>query len=114
MNITKLDYNLMIKLSIGDEMLGPGLMKFLELTEECGSMQLACEKMGMAYSKGWKVLRNAEKVLGEPLLVRVTGGTGGGGSSLTESGHMLVTKYKEFSEAMDRAAEENFRRIFGD
>lgn len=56
---------------------GPGIAQFLMLTEHTGSMQAACRQMNMSYSKGWKILKTAEKELGYPLLVTKSGGREG-------------------------------------
>lgn len=110
--MNKIDYELMVKLRYGDGLIGPGLISLLELSDRTGSMQDACAQMGMAYSKAWKILKEAEKSIGQPLLKRVTGGAGGGSSELTEEGRKLVEGYKAFTAMMDKAADECFGRIF--
>ena len=106
-------YDLRIKLKFGDELIGPGVIKFLELADATGSIREACEDMGMAYSKGWKILKNAEKAVGLPLPKRTAGGSGGGGSSLTDEGRKLVNGYKAFAAAVDKLADECFTDVFG-
>jgi molybdate transport repressor ModE-like protein len=46
--------------------------------------------MGMAYSKAWQSVRQAEAATGFPLLLRRTGGSDGGGSTLSPQGIWLV------------------------
>lgn len=110
--MNRFDYELMVKLRFGDCLIGPGLISLLELSSETGSMQEACNRMGMAYSKAWKILKEAERSVGQPLLKRVSGGQGGGSSELTEEGTKLVEGYRTFMSMMDRAASECFERIF--
>lgn len=110
--MNKIDYELMIKLRFGGGLVGPGLIRLLELSSRTGSMQEACAQMGMAYSKAWKILKEAEEAIGQPLLKRVSGGTGGGSSQLTEEGARLIEGYRAFTAMMDKAADECFGRIF--
>lgn len=107
------EYEMKIKLRRGEGLFGPGIVQFLKLTEETGSMQEACEKMGMAYSKGWKILKSAEEAAGQPLLQRVAGGSGGGGSKLTDAGRELVDRYTAFVTEVRKAADKAFSDIYG-
>ena len=51
---------------------GPGVARILELIEKKGSIQGACNEMGMSYSKSWKIIKRAEKELGFHLLGTVS------------------------------------------
>ena len=53
----------------------------------CGE---ACEKAGMSYSKGWSLIRTAEKELGRPVVERSPGGKSGGTAQVSLEGHMLM------------------------
>lgn len=106
------NYEMMIKLKYKDGYIGPGLIKLVELSDQTGSMQEACAKMGMAYSKAWKIIKSAEKVTGYPILKRVTGGVGGGSSQLTDEGRKLVEDYKKFVEMTKNAADGFLIDIF--
>ena len=55
----------------------------LEYIEATGSIQEACARMELSYSKGSRMIKKAEKQLGFRLLERRIGGSGGGGSRLT-------------------------------
>ena len=61
-----------------DLLFGTGIAELMERVEANGSMSAACREMGMAYSKGWKIVRRAENQLGYPLMDGKRGGTGGG------------------------------------
>lgn len=111
--MNNIDYELTVKLRIGESLIGPGIIKLLELSSELGSVQEACARMGMAYSKAWKILKEAEEAVGQPLLKRVSGGTGGGSSTLTADGTRLIEGYKAFASKLDRAAQGCFEDYFG-
>ena len=57
---------------------GPQAAQFLSLIGHTGSMQTACRQMHMSYTKGWKILKEAERQLGYPLLITQSGGAEGG------------------------------------
>ena len=46
------------------------------------------------------------------LLERVSGGSNGGGSVLSEEGKTLLKKYDEFQKRMKDFAEETFQQLF--
>ena len=68
--------------------------------------------MKMSYSKGWKIIRNAEGALGYPLIHRQQGGREGGGSSLTPEGEALLEAYALFEFSVKEQTELAFNRCF--
>ena len=62
------------------------MARFLQITDHTGSMQTACRQMHMSYTKGWKMLKAAEKQLGYPLLITQSGGAEGGSSQAYTTG----------------------------
>lgn len=86
---------------------------FLQLTSHTGSMQTACKQMHMSYTKGWKILREAEKQLGFPLLFSRSGGCDGGSSKLTPKGEEFLKKYTEMEEELRKESERLFELYFG-
>ncbi|MDR0819213.1 MAG: LysR family transcriptional regulator [Oscillospiraceae bacterium] len=93
---------------------GPGIYRMLTLTAELGSIKTACAKMKMSYSKGWKLVRNAESQLGFQLIVRSQGGRFGGGCELTPHGTDLLQRYDEYRRDMQAYSDRIFGRYFGD
>ncbi len=47
----------------------------------------------MSYTKGWKILKEAERQLGYPLLVTQSGGAEGGFSQLTPKSKDFLDRY---------------------
>ena len=94
-----------VKLRLAKEgiFFGPGAAQLMECIEETGSIQEACAKMELSYSKG---------SLGFKLLERWTGGTGGGGSRLTAEGRKLLKCYEELTEKVQESAEAIFAECF--
>ena len=72
---------------------GPSVAQFLSLIDHTGSMQTACRQMHMSYTKGWKILKAAEKQLGYPLLITQSGGAEGGSSLLTPKAKDFLARF---------------------
>jgi len=111
----KIDYSVNVKLKNGNGVFfGPGPARLLLAVKQGSSLKQASEQMGMAYSKAWRILRNAESQLGFPLLMKKRGGVGGGGSSLTAEAEKLLNQYLAFQKAVALEADGLFRQYFGD
>ena len=91
---------------------GPDMAQFLMLIEHTGSMQTACRQMNMSYSKGFKLLRGAEKQLGFPLLITQSGGVEGGFSKLTPKAADLLQRFLLMEKELSQKAEELFNQYF--
>lgn len=99
-----------VKLQIctDEPVIGPGVAQLLELLQQTGSMKEACGRMGMSYSKGWKITDRAERELGYSLITRRHGGASGGSCLVTEDGMDVVRRYRQLEEKVSRYAEEMF------
>lgn len=91
---------------------GPGIAQFMTLTDHTGSMQAACRQMNMSYTKGWKILKDAEKEIGYPLMVTRSGGSVGGYSHLTPKGRELLNRYTAMEKELNETAEKLFQKYF--
>ena len=89
----------------------------LQLIDETKSVRLACQRMQMSYSSGWNVIRRLESQLSRMLIRRSQGGAGGGMSSLTEDGKLLLERFEAYSEALREQAgalfDQYFEGLFG-
>ena len=92
---------------------GPGVAELLEHVDQTHSLRQATMRMGMAYSKAWRILKTAEENLGFPLLSSTTGGKGGGGAELTEDAQRFLKAYRQFEESVRSYADEAFVEIMG-
>ena len=75
-------------------------------------MKEACGRMGMSYSKGWKITGRAEQELGYPLILRSHGGRTGGSCSVTQEGLSLIRRYRALEEKVKEYASGIFKDIF--
>lgn len=85
---------------------GMGCAMLLAGVDEERSLNRAAKKLGMAYSKAWRIVREAEAQLGYDLLDR----DGARGSSLTDRGRAALETYRsiqaEVDEVLARRAHE--------
>jgi molybdate transport system regulatory protein len=80
----------------GKNFLGLGKIHFLELIKQHGSMSKAAASLNMSYSKAWGLVDSMNSLARKPLVVKKTGGAGGGGAEITEEGERILELYWEF------------------
>ncbi|WP_270506180.1 winged helix-turn-helix domain-containing protein [Eubacterium limosum] len=92
---------------------GPGPAELLMQIKRTDSVRMACEKMGISYSKGWKMINTMEEELGYKVTKRQQGGRNGGSACLTPEGETLLAKYQELERRSREAVENIFQELFG-
>lgn len=101
-----------INLVKNDTILTPETAQFVEMIYHTGSIQKACACMHISYTKGWSMLNKIEKELTYNIIERTPGGSGGGGSCLTERGMRLIEAYREYKDRIRKFADEIFDEAF--
>jgi molybdate transport system regulatory protein len=92
-----------IWIKAGDENLGGhGRIALLRAVAEQGSITQAAKAYGMSYKAAWDAIDAMNRVAGEPLVERSTGGRGGGSTRLTERGQRLVQRYEQIAAVHQR------------
>ncbi len=91
---------------------GDGPYELLRGVEKTASLRKAVHQMGMAYSKGWKLIRTMEQRLGFFLMDRKIGGRSGGGSKITPQAKELMLCYGRFRKEAGEAIERIYRKQF--
>ena len=97
-----------VSLMANQEFFSSQTAQLLEAIDKCGSRQKACEIIGVSYSKGTSLINNAEAQLGYPLVSRWTGGSGGGGSKLTEEGKRILNDYNRMVADIQHITEQKY------
>lgn len=97
---------------LNDSGFGSGVARVMELVQKKGSLSQAYRIMGLSSSKGWRIVKRAEKELGFPLFETEIGGEGGGGSKLTRRGKELLDRYKAFAHELNTEAERLYDKHF--
>ena len=78
----------------GENFGGPGRVALLASIAECGSITQAAKAIKMSYKAAWDAIDTMNNLAGEPLVERLTGGKGGGGTRLTRRGEQLVSNFR--------------------
>lgn len=77
-----------------DVAIGPGKVALLEAVAECGSISAAARQLGMSYRRAWLLLDELNRALRSPAVSTATGGSHGGGATLTPVGEEIVRRYR--------------------
>lgn len=89
--------------------LGAGRIELLERIDKTGSINAAAKEMKMSYKAAWERINGMNALADQPLIERLTGGKGGGGTKLTPYAHELIATFHRFNELhrqfIDRFAE---------
>lgn len=87
---------------------GGGCAALLEGVADEGSLNRAAKRMGMAYSKAWRIVREAEAHLDCELLTR----DGARGSRLTPEGERALKGYRELQREVDELIARRLPELF--
>lgn len=88
-----------IWMTVGDANLGgPGRIDLLSKIAELGSITQAAKAIGMSYKAAWDAIDRMNNLAGEPLVTRLTGGKGGGGTQLTARGERLIVNFRTIAQ----------------
>ena len=101
-----------VQLEKNETFFGPGIVFLLRQIDTLGSVRDACAKTGMSYSKGWSLIRTAEKELGYTVVERSPGGKHGGVANVSAAGKEVLRKYEQLEKEVARFAEERYKDIF--
>lgn len=82
----------------GQNFLGSGRIELLELIDKTGSINAAAKEMKMSYKAAWERINGMNALADQPLIERLTGGRGGGGTKLTPYARELIATFKRFNE----------------
>lgn len=84
-----------IWMTVGDSTLGGAdRVALLAKIADCGSITQAAKAIGMSYKAAWDAIDAMNNLSGEPLVERLSGGKGGGGTRLTQRGVQLVENFR--------------------
>jgi len=86
--------------------IGPGKIAVLEEIARSGSISAAGRALRMSYRRTWELVEDLNRGLGSPVVATASGGSGGGGASLTPVGTAVVERYR----AIEAEAEANARK----
>lgn len=103
--------NLWLENDDGQFFFGMGRYVLLEQVNECGSLKQAAETLGMSYRAAWGKMKQAEEMLGAPLIEKH--GSNRAGYKLTQLGYDLMIRYKNWLKDVEVFALEKAKEHMG-
>ncbi|HVI56006.1 MAG TPA: TOBE domain-containing protein [Luteibacter sp.] len=74
-------------------------VELLSQIGQTGSITAAAKAVGLSYKGAWDAVEAMNNLAGEPLVLRVTGGKGGGGATLTPRAERLIASFRSIESA---------------
>ena len=91
--------------------IGPGKAQLLESIRDTGSISAAARDMGMSYKRAWLLLDSINQAFTEPVVTAATGGSGGGGATLTAFGAEVLERYRRVQDEANRIAADDLAAL---
>ena len=87
----------------GQLYMGGGRVRLLEEIHRLGTIAAAARSMNLTYSNAWLWVDSMNQLAPSPLVIRTTGGVGGGKAVVTEEGLAAIQTYKELRDRLGDA-----------
>lgn len=99
--VPELDVRMRIRVSpVGERgLIEPARMDLLRAVDREGSLWKAAKTVGITYRTAWLWAKEINQAWGKPLLDRLHGGRGGGGTSLTPEGRVVLRETAAIEQA---------------
>ena len=91
--------------------MGPGKAELVERIGQTGSISAAARAMGMSYRRAWQLVEGLNKSFDEPVVSTATGGSRGGGATVTSFGQRLVAQFRAMEGKASAAIAADLRRF---
>jgi molybdate transport system regulatory protein len=95
----------------GERFFGPGPVELLELIDDTGSISKAARQMQMSYKKAWEIIRSLNSGARQPLIITQTGGSSGGGSTITDEAKAMIVWYRDLRQRFKNFLEKETEKI---
>ena len=86
--------------------LGPGKVKLIEAIQSTGSISAAARHARMSYRRAWMLIDEVNRSFKDPLILTSTGGKGGGGAKVTSLGQIVVDRYRDLENKVNKSIEK--------
>jgi len=106
----KAKFKLWLSSESSEGVFGDGKWRLLEAIDAKGSLQAACDSLGISYRKGWGDLKKAQDFFCVPLLNKRRGGIDGGQTQLTEEGKRWIRAYAKFRRHIEKAVDYSYAK----
>jgi molybdate transport system regulatory protein len=97
----KIDAMLALR-SHGRLLVGRDRIAILEAVARQGSITEAAKSLGFSYKTAWDAIAAINNLMPRPVVLAQAGGSRGGGATVTEEGHRLITAFRRLEEKLAR------------
>ncbi len=97
-----------IKILLNDGKINEKRVKILKFIEKFGSLNKASKELGITYKHIWDEIKDMEKYLNEKLLMTVSKGRKGGGTTLTEKAKEILNDYEMYEKGINLEISDKF------
>jgi molybdate transport system regulatory protein len=107
-------YNIKSKIWIDGKngtFLAEGRISLMKQIIKSGSITAAAKEMKMSYKKAWEIIDGMNKEAKDPLVKRVSGGKGGGGTKVTEEGLKMITLFEKLNKKCQVFLDKEMEKI---
>lgn len=91
--------------------IGPGKVAVLEEIARSGSISAAGRALKMSYRRTWELVEELNNGLGTPVVETAAGGSGGGGTVLTQAGRTVIERYRAIEVDTAAAARKHLQAL---
>jgi len=91
--------------------LAEGRISLLKHIIELGSISAAAKAMKMSYKKAWEIIDGMNKEAKKPLVLRVSGGKGGGGTVVTDDGIKAIQQFETLNNNCKKYLEKEVLKL---
>lgn len=95
----------------GRSYLGEGRIELMKAIIEHGSISAAARSMSMSYKKAWEAVDSMNTLSDEPLVIRSSGGSGGGGTEVTEAGTNAIEFYERINTRCNEFLDNELKAV---
>jgi len=100
------------RIYIGENIsIGPGKIDLLRVIAETRSIASAARMLNIPYKRAWLLVDSLNDGFGSPVVETISGGKGGGGSSLTPLGQQLVAAYQALEDRINSQSIEELETL---
>lgn len=101
-----------IHIPLGDESaIGPGKADLLEAIIQTGSISAAGRQMRMSYRRAWDLVDTMNRCFAQPLVATATGGSHGGGASVSEFGMEVLQRYRAIESRVNQSFSDELQQM---
>ncbi len=91
--------------------LAEGRISLMKQIIESGSITAAAKSMKMSYKKAWEIIDGMNKEAKKPLVIRVVGGKGGGGTQVTEEGVKAIKLFDKLNKKCQNYLDKEISKL---